>query len=76
MPSPERKPLGRVAAECRRQSMVMLPMRWPPAILDRIAERAERTGKSKSEVAREALIAGLSHIETEEAMRAFTGKTA
>ena len=51
----DRKPLAQAA---RRESMVMWPMRWPPAILERADERARQTGKSRSEVLREVCIAG------------------
>lgn len=71
-----RKPLARVTAEAEHESMVMWPMRWPPSILDRVAERAKATKKTKADVVREAVIAGLISLETQELMRLHNGKTA
>lgn len=68
-----RKPLAQAA---RRETMVMWPMRWPPAILKRADERATATGKSRSEVLRELVIAGFISLETQDAMRQYSGKTA
>ena len=76
MPDPSRKPLARVAAQSRRETMVMWPMRWPPAILQRADERAADTGKSRSQVLREVCIAGFISLETQDAMRLHSGKTA
>lgn len=71
-----RKPLAHVAAEGRRESMVMWPMRWPPALLKRAQDRANEKGTTRADVIREAVIAGLISIETHEAMQSHRGKTA
>lgn len=73
MAAPDRKPLAQAA---RRETMVMWPMRWPPALLERADERAAASGKSRSEVLRELVIAGFISLETQDALRQYNGKTA